>query len=345
MTALAAPGARQRIRHANLFVAFAFTIMADPVSSVAYAVEAALGALDGELSSLVPTMACVIGVIALVAAGYHGLIARFPNGGGGAEGLAAAFGEGWAFLPLGALLVDFTLTIAVSCAAAGSALIAYIPELAPVRVPLAAGLVLLVAAATVPGHRARVVFATATLAFVATAGLVLVLGGGVQGQVLTGLLARRGCRVHLADPHAGRRERALRFGAERAHDAPRDEAGAATLREALPGGAGADLVVEAVGRPLTWRLAAALARPGGEVLLHGGCPAGSEVTLPTGPLHYEELTLRGSYHHTPETVRAALDLIAAEALPFAELRGAPVGLAEVPALLAAGRGDKHPVRP
>ena len=129
--------------------------------------------------------------------------------------------------------------------------------------------------------------------------LVLVLGGGVQGQLLTGALAARGCRVHVADPHPERRERALRFGAAATHEAPRDDAAAAALRRALPGGRGAAAVVEAVGRPEAWRAAAALARPGGEVLLHGGCPPGGEVALPTGPLHYQELTLRGSYHHTP----------------------------------------------
>ena len=77
-----------RRRKFNLFVAFAFTIMADPVSSVAYAMEAALGALDGDLSSLFPTMAVVVVIIALVAAGYDGLIARFPNGGGGPGAIA-----------------------------------------------------------------------------------------------------------------------------------------------------------------------------------------------------------------------------------------------------------------
>ena len=97
----------------------------------------------------------VVAIIALVAAGYHGLIARFPNGGGGPEALAAAFGEGWAFLPLGALLVDFTLTIAVSCAAGASALIAYVPGLAGLRVPIALALVVAVGAATLLGHRAR----------------------------------------------------------------------------------------------------------------------------------------------------------------------------------------------
>jgi len=84
LTVKAAGPARRRVALFNLFVAFAFTIMADPVSSVAYAIQAALGGLDGRLASLFPTMALVIGVIALVAAGYHGLIARFPDGGGGA---------------------------------------------------------------------------------------------------------------------------------------------------------------------------------------------------------------------------------------------------------------------
>lgn len=173
----------------------------------------------------------------------------------------------------------------------------------------------------------------------------LVLGGGVQGQFLAGLLARRGWRVHLADPHPERRERALRFGAHAVHEAPSDGAGVAALRRAMPGGRGAGLVVEAVGRPETWRAAAALARPGGEVLLHGGCPPGSEVTLPTGPLHYEELALRGSYHHTPAAVRTAVELLAAAALPFRELLGEPVGLAEVAEVLAREGGAKRPVVP
>ena len=161
----------------TLFVAFAFTVMADPVSSVAYALEAALRALDGDLALLVPTMAIVIAVIALVAVSYHDLIRRFPGGGGSAEGLAAAFGEGWAFLPAGALLVDFTLTIAVSCAAAASALIAYAPELADARTPIAGALAAAVAVGCVLGHRARVVFATATLAFLAVAAFVVLRGG------------------------------------------------------------------------------------------------------------------------------------------------------------------------
>ena len=79
-----------------LFIAFAFTVMADPVSSVAYAIQAALHQLDGALVDLLPTMALVVATIAIVAATYHQLIRRFPEGGGGARSVASAFGDGWA---------------------------------------------------------------------------------------------------------------------------------------------------------------------------------------------------------------------------------------------------------
>jgi len=159
-----------------VFIAFAFTVMADPVSSVAYAIESALDGLDGDLSELFPTMALVVATVAIVAGTYHQLIARFPAGGGGPEGVAAAFGEGWAFIPLAALLVDFTLTVAVSCAAGASALISYLPELAPGRLPISVGLALVVAAGISLGHRGRVAFATATLLFLAGSLVVLVSG-------------------------------------------------------------------------------------------------------------------------------------------------------------------------
>ncbi len=129
-----------RLGRAYLFVAFAFTVMADPVSSVAYAIEVALRALDGDPASLVATMSLVVGIIVVVSATYHQLIARFPRGGGGPKGVAMAFGAGWAFVPLGALLVDYTLTVAVSCSAGAAALIAYAPWLAGWRVDSAIAL-------------------------------------------------------------------------------------------------------------------------------------------------------------------------------------------------------------
>ncbi len=159
-----------------LLVAFAFAVMGDPVSSVAYAIEAALRALHGDLGLLVPTMALVLGVIVLVSLNYHQLYARFPEGGGDAAATGAAFGEGWAFLPLGSLIVDYALTIAISVAAGASAIIAYVPGLAPFRILLALGLLVFVASLTWWGHGGRSIFAAMTIAFVVVAVVILARG-------------------------------------------------------------------------------------------------------------------------------------------------------------------------
>jgi hypothetical protein len=63
-------------------LAFAFAVMADPVSSVAYAIEAALRALNGDLALLVPAMILVVAIVALVIVNYRPLVARYPRGGG-----------------------------------------------------------------------------------------------------------------------------------------------------------------------------------------------------------------------------------------------------------------------
>lgn len=159
-----------------LLLAFAFAVMADPVSSVAYAIEAALRALHGDLALLLPTMGLVVGLIALIISNYHQLVARFPQGGGAAAAAGAAFGEGFAFIPIGALIVDFVLTIAISVAASASAVIAYVPSIAALRVPLALVVLVAVAGLTWFGHLGRAVFAVMTVLFVALGAAVL-LGG------------------------------------------------------------------------------------------------------------------------------------------------------------------------
>jgi len=174
-------GARARGRAAFhsrpiLLLAFAFAVMADPVSSVAYAIEAALRALHGNLGLLLPTMGLVVAIIALIITNYHQLVARFPQGGGAAAAAGKAFGEGWAFIPIGALIVDFVLTIAISVAAGASALIDYIPSLAHDRIPMELVLLVAVAALTWFGHLGRAVFALMTVAFV-VAGVIVLIGG------------------------------------------------------------------------------------------------------------------------------------------------------------------------
>jgi hypothetical protein len=182
-----------------LLLAFAFAVMGDPVSSVAYAIEAALRALDGRLALLLPTMLIVVAIIGLVIANYHRLVARFP-GGGDAAAAGTAFGEGWSFLPLGALIVDYALTIAISVAAAASAVIAFQPSLGPARVPLALVLLAAVAGLTWFGHAGRTVFALMTLSFVGVGSAVVLLGLVAPHGHGTGVLHPAG--AHGSEPLA-----------------------------------------------------------------------------------------------------------------------------------------------
>jgi len=159
-----------------LLFAFAFAVMADPVSSVAYAIEAPLRALNGDLHLLFPAMAAVIIVVTIVIINYQQIIARYPNGGGAAAASGEAFGEAWAFIPIGALVVDYVLTIAISVAAGSAAIIAYFPTLGPARLPIGIGLLLLVGGLTWFGHLGRLFFAVLTVAFVIVSTVVLVSG-------------------------------------------------------------------------------------------------------------------------------------------------------------------------
>ena len=77
-----------------------------------------------------------------------------------------------------------------------------------------------------------------------------------------------------------------------------------------------------------------LVRPGGTVVLFGGLPAGTEVAVDAGRLHYEQLTIRGAFHHAPRHVRAALAFLASGAHPWERLVTHRVGLDGVAGLLA-----------
>ncbi|MFI6048191.1 amino acid permease [Nocardia sp. NPDC051321] len=162
--------------------------MADPVSSVAYAIEAALRALHGDLGLLLTTMGSVVAIIGVIIINYQQLVARYPQGGGAAAAAGEAFGEEWAFIPIGALIVDFVLTIAISASAGSSAVIAYLPALAAWRIPLAVGLVILVAGITWFGHLGRTLFAVLTMLFIAV-GVVVIIAAFTTGAHATDTVA------------------------------------------------------------------------------------------------------------------------------------------------------------
>jgi L-iditol 2-dehydrogenase len=110
----------------------------------------------------------------------------------------------------------------------------------------------------------------------------------------------------------GRRQSQLdRAGRMGADELVLNEEGANVIQPVrdLTGGHGADVVIEAVGLPEVWQLAVKLLRRGGVVNFFGGCPTGTDVGVDTNLLHYSELTLKASFHHTPALIRKALDTV------------------------------------
>ena len=83
----------------------------------------------------------------------------------------------------------------------------------------------------------------------------------------------------------------------------------AAVRNETDARRGADIVIEAIGTPETWELAARMVRPGGLINFFGGCPAETRIALETQPIHYGELTIKGVFHHTPAYFARALNLI------------------------------------
>lgn len=112
--------------------------------------------------------------------------------------------------------------------------------------------------------------------------------------------------------------------------------------------AAAPAVVECVGRPTAWHEAFALTAPGGRVLFFGGCSPGSAVTFDAARIHYEEITVTGSFHYRPEDAAAAREWLATGAILPGPLISGSGTLADLPAFLEKmrqGVGMKYAVRP
>jgi L-iditol 2-dehydrogenase len=99
-------------------------------------------------------------------------------------------------------------------------------------------------------------------------------------------------------------------------------------------GRGADIVIEAVATPTTWEWAVDMVRKGGLVNFFGGPPSGTKVKLDTNRLHYGDITLKASFHHTPATCRTAFELVTSGRFKCAEYITGRAGLDEVPAIFA-----------
>jgi L-iditol 2-dehydrogenase len=139
---------------------------------------------------------------------------------------------------------------------------------------------------------------------------VAVIGGGPLGLMMVHVAALSGCNVISIVKHDGQVEAAKQLGAAHIIKASTIQKAIRETRALTPNNRGVDIAIEAVGVPEAWEEAVEMVRKGGTVNFFGGCAVGTRVTLDTNRIHYSDITLRATFHHTPAICRKALDLIA-----------------------------------
>lgn len=162
---------------------------------------------------------------------------------------------------------------------------------------------------------------------------VALLGLGPIGLLFLRLLKLRGARVLAFGRRATRLRVAEQLGADAIFNV--DVVGDIPARvRSLTEGRGADTVIECVGHPSAWELAIGCVRRGGMAILFGGCATGAHVHLDAGRLHYDELTIKSPFHHTPHHVREALRLISHRVIEVSPWISHTASLVELPQILA-----------
>ena len=139
---------------------------------------------------------------------------------------------------------------------------------------------------------------------------VTIIGGGPIGLMFVQVAKLAGCNVIAVVKRDSQGVAAKRFGADDIVLTTGNADVLEAVRALTPDRRGSDVVIEAVGRPQAWEWAVDMVRKGGTVNFFGGCASGTKVPLDTSRLHYSEITLKATFHHTPEGVRKAFALIA-----------------------------------
>jgi L-iditol 2-dehydrogenase len=175
-----------------------------------------------------------------------------------------------------------------------------------------------------------------------------IFGAGPMGLLLTQLAKRQGVRVIMVGKGGFRLTKAAEAGADDILDAVQGERALADVRRLSPEGRGADVTIEATGKPEVWEQAVEVTRKAGTVVLFGGCEPGTSFRVDTRRMHYEELMLIGVFHHTPRHIRGALNLLEQGLLNTKVLLTHQMALSSLPEafeLLARGEAIKVALTP
>lgn len=157
---------------------------------------------------------------------------------------------------------------------------------------------------------------------------VAIVGSGAQGIMQTQIVKAMGAsRVIVVGRSHHRLQKSKDAGADDLISTLDGDAVAQV--KALTDGRGADVVIESAGSAETWQLAVNMARPGSTVVLFSGLPGGTQVSFDAQHVHYDELTIKGIFHHTPRTVEQALNMLIAGQVKGSALIDGQIPLSQV----------------
>ncbi|MCY1020396.1 APC family permease [Pyxidicoccus sp. MSG2] len=153
----------------------------DALSSAAYGPEAALTMLRplGPAGPwlLAPITLAIVLLLVLVAASYRQTLGAYPNGGGSYTVARENLGPRTGLLAASALLLDYTLNVAVGISAGVGMLVSAVPALHPYTLELCLGLLGLLTLVNLRGVReAGAAFLAPTWLFILTLAVVLAVG-------------------------------------------------------------------------------------------------------------------------------------------------------------------------
>jgi L-iditol 2-dehydrogenase len=163
---------------------------------------------------------------------------------------------------------------------------------------------------------------------------MVVIGAGPIGLMFMHVAELAGVKVIAVVKREDQIATATLFGASNVLQVGAVEDVVAATRGLTCDGRGADVVIDAVASPAAWEWAVDMVRKGGAVNFFGGPPSGTKVQLDTNRLHYGDITLKASFHHTPATCRRAFGLVTNGRFKCAEYITGRAGLDEVPDLFA-----------
>jgi amino acid transporter len=156
----------------------------DALSSVAYATEEMLRTLfiagavaTAAFALIVPLSFVIVGVLAILMFSYRQTIKAYPSAGGAYIVTKDNFGLIPAQVAGVALLTDYVLTVAVSVSAGVAAIIAAVPSMNELRVPICVFFIALIAVGNLRGVKeSGRIFAAPTFLFLAMIGALIVIG-------------------------------------------------------------------------------------------------------------------------------------------------------------------------